>query len=221
VLRKLPVALLSLYGILTTFAISRAQTHAEILELHLRPDPVKRGAPRTFSLLLVNKTRHDVYVPAPRRNCEDSYDGWFQIAGVFKPLTGTGEEPLFTAGCAADSDVPTPPILDRIKEDEWQILHLGESLNLGSRAETLPAGVTRTLADRARMRWEVVPRGAPPRHFGTVAFHDYEKPGTYEFWARYLPPSISSSEQAILRRANIDVPNGELISNHLVFAKTK
>jgi hypothetical protein len=40
-------------------------------------------------------------------------------------------------------------------------------------------------------------------------FYDSHRAGRHEFWATYFPPSIRSSDQAILRQAGIDFPHGE------------
>jgi hypothetical protein len=58
---------------------------------------------------------------------------------------------------------------------------------------------------------------------------DGSKPGTYEFWARYVPPAISPDDETILRHAGfdfpvganrrVDLPQGELTSAHITFVK--
>jgi hypothetical protein len=58
-----------LVAILMTFTDCLAQD-ATNLELRLQADPVKRGAPQTFSCMLVNKTDHDVYVPRLRQTAK-------------------------------------------------------------------------------------------------------------------------------------------------------
>jgi hypothetical protein len=43
--------------------------------------------------------------------------------------------------------------------------------------------------------------------------------GTYEFWADYFPPQISTEDQAVLRKAGIDFPHDALTSAHITFVK--
>jgi hypothetical protein len=40
-----------------------------------------------------------------------------------------------------------------------------------------------------------------------------------EFWAYYSPPYVSTDDQAVLRKAGIDFPQGELTSAHITFVK--
>jgi hypothetical protein len=48
---------------------------------------------------------------------------------------------------------------------------------------------------------------------------DHKQPGTYEFWATYVSPSIKPSDQEILRQAGIDLPRGQSTTPHVVFEK--
>jgi hypothetical protein len=177
-----------LCGILAATLTSPAQ-NPDRLEFRLQADPASPGTPRSFSLLLVNKTGHDIYLPVPRRNCEDRYDGWFRIFNTFKPLNGPSPEPGSPGGCAFDQFGPELAISDRIGAENWRLLHSGESLNLD------PSG--------------------------TTAFTDSDPPGVYEFWASYSPPAIGPDKRKILQNRNIDIPQGRVMSNHLVLTKTK
>jgi len=164
------------------------------LELVLQADAVKPNAPRTFSVLLVNRSDRAVHLPMPTKNCEDGYNGSVQVLHFFKPLRGNSPMPP-GAGCALDRGGPWPPILERIQgsvalhEPGWKVLNAGESLKL-----TDP---------------------------GWIAFPNDAKAGVYEFWAAYAPPSVSGSDNAILAAEGLEIPGGELSSNHLVFVKRK
>jgi hypothetical protein len=52
------------------------------------------------------------------------------------------------------------------------------------------------------------------------ALYSGDAPGTYTFWARYVPPEISLEDQQILRQRGIDFPHGPLTSRRHVFRKT-
>lgn len=102
------------------------------LDFRLRPEAVEGGVPQAFSFLLVNTTDHDVRVPMPTVECEDSFSGAIYFRVNFKPLKP--EPPGEGRGCAFDNEL-WPPILDRIKE--WKLLHSGEALTLNADQEHL------------------------------------------------------------------------------------
>lgn len=164
------------------------------LELILQADAVKPGAPRTFSVLLVNRSDHPVHIPMPAKNCEDGYDGSVQVLHSFTPFRRNSPMPL-GAGCVLDRGGPWPSILERIQgsvalhEPGWKVLNAGDSLKL-----TDPS-------------W--------------IAFRNDAETGTYKFWAAYAPPSILDSDRALLSGENLDIPRKELSSNHLVLVKRK
>ena len=102
------------------------------LELHLRPERVERGVPQAFSFLLVNTTDHDVRVPMPTVQCEDSFDGDIELRLLFTPLIpGVPDE---GRGCAQDQE-NWPPIMDRIRE--WTIVRSGDALIVSADREHL------------------------------------------------------------------------------------
>src|SRR5215475_3960191 len=102
---------------------SHAQ-NAGNLQLRLQADAAPPTESPTFSLLLVNDTDHDVHIPVPAVNCENSYSGWIQIHLHFRSLSGK-REPEVGGGCAGDRFGVWPPIMDRLSEkgQEWQLLH--------------------------------------------------------------------------------------------------
>lgn len=152
------------------------------LEFRLQPERLEQGVPQAFDFLLVNKTDHDVSVPIPRVECEDSYSGDILLRLHFTPLKpGPPDE---GGGCANDR-VHWPPIMDRITD--WKVVHPGEALTLTADHEHL--------------------------------FYDGSKPGTYEFWAIYSPPSIDPSERKKLQESGIDFPHEKLRTYHLTFLK--
>jgi hypothetical protein len=72
------------------------------LEFHLQPERVERGVPQRFTFLLVNKTNHDVRVPIPTVECEDSFNGHIELRLRFTPLKpGSPDE---GRGCADDRE---------------------------------------------------------------------------------------------------------------------
>jgi hypothetical protein len=60
---------------------SHAQNAAN-LQLRLQADAAPPTGSPTFSLLLVNDTGHDVYIPVPGVNCEDDYSGWVHFTWI-------------------------------------------------------------------------------------------------------------------------------------------
>jgi hypothetical protein len=115
-----------------TGAQTPAQQRTGNLELRLQPERVERGVPQAFSFLLVNKTHHDVRVPMPAVDCEDSFDGDVELRRRFTPFKpGSPDE---GRGCASDTE-DWPPIMDRIKE--WKTVHAGDALILAADREHL------------------------------------------------------------------------------------
>jgi hypothetical protein len=182
------------------------------IEFRLRADRVEQGTQPTFHLFLVNQTDHDLYIPLPTPNCSDDYDGSFELVRDFKPLGGRAKPTGPGGGCALDK-FGWPPIMDRIRDEEWKILHSGDALTLD--AERSDPG------DRRRTLWEIVPSWASPKQPGMVAFERDSKPGTYEVWADYSPPSLDISARKTLQEWGIDYPHDRLTSNHLSFVKRK
>jgi hypothetical protein len=186
---RLPFSVLALAT--ASFTVTGAQTPTQPrqqrignLELRLQPERVERGVPRAFSFLLVNKTDHDVRVPIPTVDCEDSFDGDIELRLRFTPLKpGPLDE---GRGCAHDRE-DWPPVMNRIKE--WKIVHAGDALVLQ--------------ADREHL------------------FYDDSKPGTYEFWAVYSPPSIDPADQQKLQRSGIDFPQEKLRTRRLSFLRAE
>lgn len=119
-------------ALLTTGAQTRAQQRIGHLEFRLQPERVERGVPQAFSFLLVNETDHDVRLPIPTVQCEDSFDGHIEIRLRFTPLNP--RSPDEGRGCAHDRE-DWPPIMDRIKE--WKTVHAGDALVLRADREHL------------------------------------------------------------------------------------
>jgi hypothetical protein len=179
-----PVLALATASLAVTGAQSPAQQRIGNLELRLQPEQVERGVPRAFGFLLVNKTDHDVRVPIPRVDCEDSFDGHIELRLRFTPLEpGPLDE---GRGCAHDRE-DWPPVMDRIKE--WKIVRAGDALIIR--------------ADREHL------------------FYDGSKPGTYEFWAVYSPPSIDPADQQKLHQSGIDFPHEKLRTRRLSFLRAE
>jgi hypothetical protein len=52
-------------------------------------------------------------------------------------------------------------------------------------------------------------------------FYDSGKPGTYEFWAVYAPPSIDPFYQKKLQESGTDFPRERLATQHLTFSRVQ
>ena len=152
------------------------------LELRLEPEESDGGVPTAFAFLLVNRSDHEVRVPTPAVQCEDSFDGSIELRLDFRPLVPGA--PGEGGGCAGDT-MNWPPILERVKS--WKVLKPRESLQVRG--------------DHARL------------------FYDADKPGIYEFWATYRPPSVNRADQETLRAVGVDFPDRRLSTQHVVFVK--
>jgi len=101
------------------------------LELRLRPKTIKRGIPQGFTFQIVNRTKHDVRIPTPTIDCEDTFNGSIWLRLELTPALGMSGTGL---GCAADLQ-DWPPIVERIKK--WKIVHPGDAVSLESDREHL------------------------------------------------------------------------------------
>jgi hypothetical protein len=79
-----------------------------------------------------------------------------------------------------------------------------------------PGGPTPIL-EQAK-EWKVLHAGESLTLDGYKYYEDKDA-GTYEFWAEYQPPYIATEDQAVLQKAGIDFPHGELASAHITFVK--
>jgi hypothetical protein len=102
-------------------------------ELQLRPDSIVDGMPQAFTFSMLNRSGHDVRVPAPVIECEDSFDGTIWLRLSFIPFHNEVEGPG-CGGCARDT-MATPPILDRART--WTLLHAGQTLSWSVASEQL------------------------------------------------------------------------------------
>jgi hypothetical protein len=114
-------------------ALSAVGLTADSLELQLRPDSIVDGVPQGFTFSLLNTSGHDVRVPTPAIECEDSFNGAISIQLNFEPFRD-GDELDGPGGCAHDN-FATPPILDRAKA--WTLLHAGQKLSWSATRERL------------------------------------------------------------------------------------
>jgi len=96
---------------------------AQSIELRLQPDSIDHGIPQAFTFSLWNTSDHDVRVPVPSIQCEDSFDGaiWLQLEFTPDVPAKDGEG----RGCAADT-FGRHSILDRVQK--WSLLHPGQYL---------------------------------------------------------------------------------------------
>jgi hypothetical protein len=113
-------------------ALSAVGLADDSFELQLRPDSIVDGVPQGFTFSLVNTSSHDVRVPTPAIECEDSCNGAISLRLDFTAF-GDGVE-FGGFGCASDT-MATPPILDRAKT--WTPLHAGQELSWSATWERL------------------------------------------------------------------------------------
>jgi hypothetical protein len=52
-------------------------------------------------------------------------------------------------------------------------------------------------------------------------FSNEQAPGTYNFWAKYTPPTIPVKDRRVLTEEDIDFPRTHLVSPHLLFMRKK
>jgi hypothetical protein len=119
---RLQIALLALSAV----------CRADSFELQLRPDSIVDGVPQGFTFSLLNTSGHDVRVPAPAIECEDSFDGaiWLRL-----DFTAFGDAEIHgDRGCASDT-MAAPPILERAKT--WTLLHAGQTVGWSATKERL------------------------------------------------------------------------------------
>src|SRR5215467_11981310 len=116
---RLPLLVAGIALAMITGAQSPKPT-ASPLELQLQPESLQGEVPAAFTFVLVNKSDHEVRVPTPAVQCEDSFDGSVELRLDFKPLApGPGIE---GHGCAGDT-MAWPAILERVKS--WRVLKPG------------------------------------------------------------------------------------------------
>ncbi len=105
---------------------------ADSFELQLRPDSIVDGMPQGFTFSLVNTSGHDVRVPMPAIECEDSFAGalWLRL-----DFTAFGDAEIeYGRGCASDT-MANPPILERAKT--WTLLRAGQKLSWSATSKRL------------------------------------------------------------------------------------
>ena len=108
------------------FAQTSPAPQPKNLELQLRSEPVQTKIPTAFTILIVNNTDHDLYLPIPSLECGDVPHGAVWLRLNFKSLV---PGPVgFVHGCA--KNFLYQPIIDRVKK--WKHLGPGESLSLAT-----------------------------------------------------------------------------------------
>ncbi len=96
----------------------------ENLELRLQPEAVRINIPQAFTVLIVNRSDHDMRLPMPDHECRDVALGTILLGFNFVPAK-PGPTPL---GHGCFKDYAYQPILDRVRS--WKVLRPGESLSL-------------------------------------------------------------------------------------------
>jgi hypothetical protein len=112
-------------GFLLSLSLLAAQQQSQHLELQFRSEALQDGLPPGFTILLVNKSDHDIRVPKPIVDCAAIDGGVIGMSFRFTPKRPW--KPRNGYGCAADQFNP-PPILERVHG--WQVLRPGESLRV-------------------------------------------------------------------------------------------
>lgn len=110
------------------FAQTPLTIEPTILELRLQPESVRKHIPQAFTVLIVNKSHHEVRLPMPSLECGDVPHGTVRLHVKFKPFKAGGS--ALVSGCF--KDFVYQPILDRLKQ--WKVLGPGESLVLMNNA---------------------------------------------------------------------------------------
>ncbi len=105
---------------------------ADSFELQLSPDSIVEGVPQGFTFSLLNTSDHDVRVPVPAIECEDSFNGALWLRLDFTAFGGA--EINADRGCASDT-MANPPILERAKT--WTLLHPGQKLSWSATSKRL------------------------------------------------------------------------------------
>jgi hypothetical protein len=117
---------LSVSFALCGFAQTPIKVQPGNLELRLQPESVRSNIPQAFTVLIVNRSDHDMRIPMPSLECGDVAHGTVGLRLHVKPLHSGPIEP--TQGCFKDFGYQ--PILDRVKE--WKVLRPEESVSLGT-----------------------------------------------------------------------------------------
>lgn len=99
------------------------------LELRLQPEATRDPIPHVFRFEIVNISDHEVHVPSPAIQCEDSFDGALYLKWRFTPLA-SGAPASDGGGCAGDRFGEWPPILERMQT--WKVLQPGESFTVAA-----------------------------------------------------------------------------------------
>jgi hypothetical protein len=120
------------FGTILTLAQDAPVPPSE-LELVLQPDAPSKGLPRGFTVLLLNKSDHDIRVPTPVVDCQAAYSGVMGVSFRFTPLRPARPN-SHGYGCASDR-FNWPPILERAKE--WTVLHPRMSISVRETLEQM------------------------------------------------------------------------------------
>jgi hypothetical protein len=123
VLRALTIAISLLLTVILTKP-SSPQSSKHQLDLIVLPGSLDKAALQTFTIKLINHSEHNIWIPDPAIQCEDSVNGylWLRVELL------DGSVPGF--GCVLDRYRPKS-VLDRAHE--WKILAPGATME-----ETIP-----------------------------------------------------------------------------------
>ena len=102
------------------------------LELRIEAEHAEKGVPAAFTVMLENRSDHDIRLPMPATDCASPFMGAIGVSFHFTPLRpdrlGQGH------GCAGDT-FDWPPILERVKN--WKVLSPGDSLSIQQTASQI------------------------------------------------------------------------------------
>ena len=120
---------------LATCRPSSAQAIQSELDLQVVPSRMVAGVPDSITFALINKSNHDIRLPAPTPPYVSSYRGSIVLYFKFVPAMGSTSSPCSVTAGFGDTYL-WPAILDRIKD--WTTLKPGESLRINEeRASTV------------------------------------------------------------------------------------
>jgi hypothetical protein len=106
---------------------ARSEAGHANLQLRLQASAGKNQLPEVFTIELSNPSDHDVRLPLPAIQCEDSFNGSVVLGVRFRPLH-PGDVGVDGGGCAGDRYGARPSILERVRD--WKTLPGGETLTL-------------------------------------------------------------------------------------------
>ncbi|MGC2164170.1 MAG: hypothetical protein WA634_19905 [Silvibacterium sp.] len=107
--------------------VPHANTQSQPLQLVMQPKDMQAELPASFTILLVNRSDHEVRLPPPAAACQCLTNGSVQFIVHFTPAPGTKPTALGKS-CIADAVLLYSDILR--ESDTWTVLRPAESLHI-------------------------------------------------------------------------------------------